>query len=613
VHNRPTLAGATALVATIASGLVLAGTADVAPADATATKATTTTAAHDSRAQREIIPEYPDLPGSSTLLLTVNGEWETEYGQDLPLWVVPDDDDDIDNDVPIDLSLRSSHDGTLTVVEHGDPYDPTDDAVVLETPVEAGTSDVSFAVPDSNWDYSMYVVTADGQRTRPEQFTLAVGGQDVQDLAGTYSDVAGSSDQRITVTGSTYANERVEIVTDDGERYSTRSREDGRFGISYFGSTARTEVVVEHNQLTNGAQVVPFEQVEPGEGDPSLVWPIVDLGDLRSLFGLFVGGEEGRESAYLTSASSAGLQWRLGPEDIAGNNAVGWSIPNVDVSGPIILEGNTCVTAGDDGSLRSAACIRDEDGDPSQTFTAVLRDGDTLLRLASDESRYLTLGADGMIVLGDEADAAVLAYVDQYESSWSVDEPAPSVADRSVRLSGTAIPGAVVTVDGTPVENGTGARSAKDARAIAAGGSWSTTLHDLPIGQARTFEVQQLIDGVVVAQSEQTVRIDAGDLSGVTSAFRDDVTLPAQITGDAEPGATIQLLDGGVPVEGATTTAAADGDAAGSFVLDVPAPNAAGPHEFAVVQVLDGAAVGTPTTVTIDYGAGVTVDAPTAS
>ncbi|NII40894.1 hypothetical protein E9228_001530 [Curtobacterium flaccumfaciens] len=612
MHNRPTLAGATALVATIASGLALAGTADAAPADTAATKAATATAAHDSRAQREIIPEYPDLPGSATLLLTVNGEWETDYGQDLPLWVVVDDDDNIDNDVPIDLSLRSSHDGTLTVVEHGDPYDPTDDAVVLETPVEAGTSNVSFAVPDSNWDYSAYVVTADGQRTRPERFTLAVGGQDVQDLAGTSSDVAGSTDERITVTGSTYANERVEIVTGDGDRYSTRSRGDGRFGISYFGSTGRTQVVVEHNELTNGTQVVPFEQVEPGEGDPSLVWPIVDLGDLRSLFGLFVGGEGGRESAYLTSATSAGLQWRLGPEDVAGNNAVGWSIPNVDVSGPIILEGNTCVTAGGDGSLRSATCIRDEDGDPSQTFTAVLRDGDTLLRLASDESRYLTLGADGTVVMGDEADAAVLAYVDQYESSWSVAEPTPSVVDRSVRLSGTAIPGALVTVDGVPVENGTstsaGTGSAKGVRTVTAGGSWSTTLHDLPVRQDRTVEVQQLIDGVVVARSEQTVRLDAGNLSDVTSSFRDDVTLPAQITGDAEPGATIQLLDAGVPVEDATTTAASDGDAAGSFALDVPAPNAAGAHEFAVVQVLGGAVVGTPAEVTIDYGAGISID-----
>jgi hypothetical protein len=611
VQNRPTVAGMTAaLVATIATGLVLAGTATAAPSEASPEEPAHTQD-RSVGAHRGIIPEYPDIPGSSTLLFTVNGEWETDYGLEHPLWVVADDDDDIDDDVPIDLSLRSSHEGTLTIVEHGDPHDPTDDAVVLETPVSAGTSDVSFAVPDSNWDYTMYVVTADGGRTRPERFTLAVGGQEVQDLAGTYSDVAGSTDERITVTGSTYANERVEIVTDDGERYTTRSRDDGRFGISYFGSTGRTQVVVEHNELTNGVQEVPFEHVEPGAGDPSLVWPIVDLGDLRSLFGLFVGGEEGRENAYLASASGAGLQWRLGREDVAGNNAVGWSIPDLDVSGPIILEGNTCVTAGADGSLRSATCTRDEDGDPSQTFTAVLRDGDTLLRLASDETRYLTLGEDGAIVLGDEADAARLAYVDQYESSWSVDAPVPSVADRSVRVSGTAIPGAVVTVDGTPVETGT--RTAKGARTVTAGGSWSTTLHDLPIGQDRTFAVEQLIDGVVVAQSEQTVRLDAGSLSDVTSAFPEDVTLPAQITGDAEPGATIQLLDGGVPVRGATTTAATDGDAPGSFTLDVPAPNAAGPHEFGVTQVLDGAAIGTPTAVTIDYGPGVTVDAPPTS
>ncbi|GAA1494268.1 hypothetical protein [Curtobacterium herbarum] len=613
MHIRPTLAGATALVAAITAGVTIASTADAAPGStpgaAAASAAAPSAAAARSAAPHGIIPEYPDLPGSWTRLSTVNGEWETDYGQAYPLWVVADDDDDIDDDVPIDLSVRSSHDGTLTVVGHGDPYDPTDDSVVLEAPVESGTSDVSFAVPDSNWDYTMYVVTADDQRTSPERFTLAVGGQDVQDLAGTYSDVAGSTDERITVTGSTYANERVEIVTRGGGRYSTRSREDGRFGITYFGSTEWTEVVVEHNGWTNRVQEVPFEQVEPGEGDPSLVWPIVDLGDLRSLFGLFVGGAPGRENAYLTSASGAGLGWRLGPEDVAGNNAVGWSIPNVDVSGPIILEGNTCVTAGADGALRSATCIRDEDGDPSQTFTAVLRDGDTLLRLASDESRYLTLGADGRVVLGDEADAAVLAYVDLYESSWSVAEPAPSVVDRSVRLSGTAIPGALVTVDGVPVENGTGTDTggAKGARAVTAGGSWSTTLHDLPVRQDRTFEVQQLIDGVVVARSEQTVRLDAGNLSDVTSAFRDDVTLPAQITGAAEPGATIQLLDGGVPVEGATTTAASDGDARGSFALDVPAPNAAGAHEFAVVQVLGGAAVGAPSQVTIDYGAGVSI------
>ncbi len=353
---------------------------------------------------------------------------------------------------------------------------------------------------------------------------------------------------------------------------------------------------------------MPFEHVEPGEGDPSLVWPIVDLGDLRSFFGIFAADDQG-QYPYLSSASGTGLQWRAAPEDVAGNSAVGWSIPKVDASGPIILEGNTCITAGADGALRSDTCVRTDAGDPSQTFTATLRDGHTLLRLTADPEKYLTLADDGSVRLGAEADAAVLAYEELYESSWSVADPKPSVADRSVQLSGTAIPGALVTVDGTPVTTNapTGVRSRGAARLESGAGSWSTTVRDLPVGVERTFEIQQLIDGVVVAQSEQRVLLDPDAIADVTSSFPEDVHQSAQVHGTAQPGATIQLLDGGVPVDGATTTADTDGATPGAFTLDVPAPNAAGEHVFTLTQVLDDTPVGTPTPVTIDYGAGVTI------
>ncbi len=45
----------------------------------------------------------------------------------------------------------------------------------------------------------------------------------------------------------------------------------------------------------------------------------------------------------------------------------------------------------------------------------------------------------------------------------------------------------------------------------------------------------------------------------------------------------------------------------GSFSVDVPAPNAAGTHEYAVEQLLDGIPVGQQQTVELDYGAGVTI------
>ncbi len=179
-----------------------------------------------------------------------------------------------------------------------------------------------------------------------------------------------------------------------------------------------------------------------------------------------------------------------------------------------------------------------------------------------------------------------------------------------MQLSGTAIPGALVTVDGTPVTTNapTGVRS---PWCCAVGVGCGIVEHHgagtCPWAWSARFEIQQLIDGVVVAQSEQRVLLDPDAIATSPAASRRTCTSPAQVHGTAQPGATIQLLDGGVPVDGATTTADTDGATPGAFTLDVPAPNAAGEHVFTLTQVLDDTPVGTPTPVTIDYGAGVTI------
>ncbi len=277
--------------------------------------------------------------------------------------------------------------------------------------------------------------------------------------------------------------------------------------------------------------------------------------------------------------------------------------PEARTTAQVVIGGDHClVPSAFDGvtpRVYSGNCF---DQQAKQQWTAVQRDGGTVLQSRANRDWYLAMNEDGYLFPGTSEQAAQLAFEDEYSDSWSVEEPVTNVADRSITLSGTKIPGASVTINGAPITDDT---ATKGSRAVGDDSTWTTTLRNLPVGVQRTLQIEQRVGSAIVDQDERTIQLDATTLADIGHRFDTEVTRPAQVTGTAQPGATIRLLRDGAPV--GTPVTAGDETTDGSFSVDVPAPNAAGTHEYAVEQLLDGIPVGQQQTVELDYGAGVTI------
>lgn len=177
-------------------------------------------------------------------------------------------------------------------------------------------------------------------------------------------------------------------------------------------------------------------------------------------------------------------------------------------------------------------------------------------------------------------------------------------ATTDVDLAGTGEPGATVTVD---LGEGGSAETT-----IAADGTWSTTVEDVPVG-SWTASVTQSLNGTtsapvtrpvsVVAAAELTVR-QPGDVP-VTVAD-DAATTTVTVAGDAQPGATVTVtVDDRDPVE---VTAGTDG----SWSVDVE-DVAVGPHDVSATQTVGGSTSTTPVedTFAVVAAAPVRITAPT--
>lgn len=179
-------------------------------------------------------------------------------------------------------------------------------------------------------------------------------------------------------------------------------------------------------------------------------------------------------------------------------------------------------------------------------------------------------------------------------------------ATTDVDFAGTGQRGAVVTVD-------LGAGGSATAT-VAANGTWSTTVEDVPTG-SWTAEVTQAVNGTtsaaverpvsVVAAADVTIREPGDDPITVAGP---DATTTVEVAGDAEPGATVSVtIDDRDPI---TVPVGADG----SWSTDVPGLGV-GTHTVSVTQTVDGSTSTTPveSTFEIEAGAPVVITEPTAN
>ncbi|NII40895.1 hypothetical protein E9228_001531 [Curtobacterium flaccumfaciens] len=575
----------------VLTAALCAGTA-TAPETASATRGADVASAPGARTTATV-PQLPVIPGSSTTITAVDGAAPASTDGTRPRFEVDRND--------VTASVESSADGTLTVVDRNDPWNADDDEVIATTTVAAGTTDVDFTVDDGLWEIDAFVVTDDDRQTSPAAITVRKALTAPDDV--TLWD-KNPSIRQLTVVGTTYPGADVRVVDVRGDEHRTTARADGAFGISFAGTFPRATVAITHNNDEVTVQPKGGGKPPVGPADPTLDWPIIEQKDLRGGRALFTSPVAGESVALTPVRAGTGLlqdiTWASKPTEQATAETVSWAIPKTGGTAQVVVNGNRCVqpssNAAADGRVILSTC---RTSTTAQQFTAVERAGGTVLQSRSNRDRYLTLGEDGRVALGSSDDAAQLAAEDDYSDSWSVEEPVADVADRSVTLAGTKIPGATVTINGAPIETAA-------TRAAGDDSTWTTTLRHLPVGVAQTLVVEQLVGSSIVGQEERTVQLDAAALADVDQHFDDDVTRPAQVTGTAVPGATVQLLRDGAPV-GTPVTAGGD-RAGGAFAVDVPAPNAGGVHDYTVEQLLDGIAVGADQSVSLDYGAAVSID-----
>ena len=163
---------------------------------------------------------------------------------------------------------------------------------------------------------------------------------------------------------------------------------------------------------------------------------------------------------------------------------------------------------------------------------------------------------------------------------------------RTATLSGTAIPGSKVLING-------------DRQiAVDEDGIWSAAVSGLALG-VNTVTLEQY-EGPGNKTDETTVDVDlAVQPVDAIVTLDADVTKMATLSGNAHPGATVVIRD----ADGAEIDRGPASPIDGTWSMELRAPNIGGDYTVSVHQVIDGEENGEITT-TIAYGVAVTVTRP---
>lgn len=164
------------------------------------------------------------------------------------------------------------------------------------------------------------------------------------------------------------------------------------------------------------------------------------------------------------------------------------------------------------------------------------------------------------------------------------------IPGRSAVVSGAAVPGSTVVIGGAEINVGDD-------------GEWSHTLTGLSLGH-NPVHVQQWEKGQVTGELDLDVELPVTALTA-SAAFGNTPNQKVELSGKAQAGAAIEVRDA-AGKQVATGTA----NSSGEWFLALNAPNTAGEYQVTVSQKVDGDPVNDAKTVTIDYGAGVTISSP---
>jgi hypothetical protein len=165
------------------------------------------------------------------------------------------------------------------------------------------------------------------------------------------------------------------------------------------------------------------------------------------------------------------------------------------------------------------------------------------------------------------------------------------IPNRTAQISGTAVPGAYVVINGDDqVQAGTD-------------GKWSHQLEGLKLG-SNPVTLEQYVGSEKTGTTTIDAELKVAPVKGAVS-FPDDLDQDAVLSGTAQPGATIVIRD--VDGEEIARTQARLGS--GAWSTPITAPDAGGDYDLRVHQEIDDEATG-EIIVTAPYGAAVEITAP---
>ncbi|HEY4098873.1 MAG TPA: Ig-like domain-containing protein [Baekduia sp.] len=232
--------------------------------------------------------------------------------------------------------------------------------------------------------------------------------------------------------------------------------------------------------------------------------------------------------------------------------------PTITIDGPATVAAGDAIALFGDGASAGAHVVLYDDGDGITDVTAD-PDGDWAATIPA-------LDGDNAITVA-QVDATIPAISDQSAPVHATGVGAVAVTDpaagsqvaKTLRLAGTALPGAAIAVSEGVAVLGT-------ATADSGTGAWSlTTTVPLAYGD-HTLAVRQTVAGVTGADTPLAVTVVP---DAPTATLPDHSTGGLRVTGTADPSATIDVF-----VDGASTplgSGSADSTGAFAFTLAQPA------------------------------------------
>lgn len=264
-----------------------------------------------------------------------------------------------------------------------------------------------------------------------------------------------------------------------------------------------------------------------------------------------------------------------------------FTMPQVGGTGTISDDWGNCLVSSSGAAITWTKCTALPAGKISQ-FT-VTTDG----RIAAG-NLHLATGSDGVSMTPNGGGTYFTG--DAFGLPFTVVVDARDAATQTAELSGSAVPGAVVLVNGT-----------QQVTADATTGAWKATVSGLQLGETNHVPVAEYVIQAGQPNKKQDRTADVNfEITNLTAEVNPGtVTTDAEISGVAEPGSVVEARNSAGEL---VASAPAQGPL-GSYTMQIPAPNVGGDYALTMSQVFAKQTIGN-VPVTIHYGAPVAVSTP---